>query len=150
MIEVFLFIAVVPLWAIGALTVFHWFKSPKVPMDSSNRINNIVAWWLGLTRPEVLARHYDFFKNDVMENVEGVQRVREKIIHESKDDFIKRMESDLDEVFNAEEVKRDKEISDLQSAVFSGSLTDEELDNAMCRIQELFDEQLEFYRRQAK
>jgi len=62
-------IIVMPLWLIGLLTVVYWAKKPKSPADDSNRINNIVSWWIGLTRPEVLAKYYRFFRNDVMENV---------------------------------------------------------------------------------
>lgn len=58
---------------IGMLTVFHWFKAPRSPSDDTNRINNVTSWWIGLTRPEVLASSYDYFKNDVMKNVKSVQ-----------------------------------------------------------------------------
>lgn len=58
---------------IGGLTVFYWLKAPKAPADSSNRINNITSWWIGLTRPEVLAHSYEAFRQDVMENVEEVE-----------------------------------------------------------------------------
>jgi hypothetical protein len=59
---------------IGLLTVFHWFKTPKLPADESNRLNNISAWWIGLTRPQVLANSYKYFRNDLMDNVEATER----------------------------------------------------------------------------
>lgn len=61
---------------LGILTVFHWFKSPKAPSDSSNRINNITSWWFGLTRPDILARSYTFFQQDMLDNVEDVEKVK--------------------------------------------------------------------------
>jgi hypothetical protein len=59
---------------IGMLTVFHWFKSAKAPNDSSNRINNIKSWWIGLTRPDVLGRSYKAFRQDEMDNIKDVER----------------------------------------------------------------------------
>ena len=58
---------------IGLLTMFHWFKTPTAPSDDSNRINNISSWWIGLTRPEVLATSYQYFKNDLLDNVKSVE-----------------------------------------------------------------------------
>ena len=58
---------------IGILTVFHWFKTPTPPSDDSNRINNIQSWWIGLTRPDVLARSYKAFRQDVMKNIEDIE-----------------------------------------------------------------------------
>lgn len=59
---------------IGMLTVFYWFKTPPQPNDSSNRINNIQSWWVGLTRPNVLGEAYNkHFSKDVMEQIEGKQ-----------------------------------------------------------------------------
>lgn len=59
---------------LGLLTVAWWFKPPKAPNDSSNRINNIMSWWIGLTRPEVMGTAYKAFRQDVMDNVEDVER----------------------------------------------------------------------------
>lgn len=61
------------MWLIGMLTIFYWFKKPKSPADDSNRINNITSWWIGLTRPEVLAMSLKYFGNDVLENIKIVQ-----------------------------------------------------------------------------
>lgn len=55
---------------LGLLTVFYWVKSPKPPADTSNRINNITVWWIGLTRPHVLAKHYKPLRHDVLDNLE--------------------------------------------------------------------------------
>lgn len=59
---------------IGMLTVFHWFKTPQMPADDSNRLNNIASWWIGLTRPNVLAKSYKYFRNDIMDNVDSVEK----------------------------------------------------------------------------
>lgn len=59
---------------LGILTVFHWFKSAKEPADSSNRINNIMSWWFGLTRPDILAHSYRAFRQDVLDNVEDIEK----------------------------------------------------------------------------
>ena len=59
---------------VGLLTVFYWVKPSKHPADESNRINRISSWWIGLTRPEVMAWEYKYFRQDVMDNIESVQR----------------------------------------------------------------------------
>lgn len=59
---------------LGLLTVFYWCKPPKHPADSSNRLNNVASWWIGLTRQEVLAECYKYFRQDVMDNVKDVDR----------------------------------------------------------------------------
>ena len=59
---------------IGMLTVLHWFKTPKMPADDSNRLNNIASWWIGLTRPNVLAKSYKYFRNDILDNVDSVEK----------------------------------------------------------------------------
>ena len=59
---------------LGMLTVFHWFKTPQAPSDDSNRINNIMSWWIGLTQPDVLASAYKAFRQDVMQNIEDVEK----------------------------------------------------------------------------
>lgn len=58
---------------IGMITVFYWFKSPKSPANDSNRLNNIASWWIGLTRPNVLAESYTYFQNNVFKNVQQVE-----------------------------------------------------------------------------
>lgn len=58
---------------IGILTVYHWFKTPKSPADDSNRINNVTSWWLGLTRPEIIAKSYKYFRQDVKKNIDDVE-----------------------------------------------------------------------------
>ena len=61
---------------LGLLTVFHWFKTPSAPSDDSNRINNIMSWWIGMTRPNVLATAYKAFQQDVMSNVDDIQKTK--------------------------------------------------------------------------
>ena len=64
-----------PMWLLGAYTMFHWAKTPKLPNDSSNRINNITSWHIGLTRPDVLGSVYEeYFQNDVMENIKRTKQ----------------------------------------------------------------------------
>lgn len=64
--------------AIGILTVFYWCKKPNKPADTSNRLNNISAWWIGLTRPEELAEEYKYFRQDLMDNIEDVEELNNK------------------------------------------------------------------------
>jgi len=59
---------------IGLLTIFYWIKPASKPADTSNRINNISSWWIGLTRPEVLAKSYKFFQQDLYDNVSDVEK----------------------------------------------------------------------------
>lgn len=58
---------------VGMLTVFYWLKPAKPPADTSNRVNNIASWWIGLTRPDVLAKSYKYFRQDIMDNVSDVE-----------------------------------------------------------------------------
>ena len=60
-------------YALGLLTIFYWCKKPKFPADDTNRINNIKSWWIGLTRPEVLAAKYKHLQKDVFEQIKGDQ-----------------------------------------------------------------------------
>lgn len=57
---------------IGMVTVVHWKCKPKHPSDESNRINNIASWWIGLTRPDVMAHCYKMFTQDVMDSVKEI------------------------------------------------------------------------------
>lgn len=59
---------------IGLLTIFYWVKPAKEPADTSNRINNITSWWIGLTRPDVLAQSYKFFRQDTLDNIIDVDK----------------------------------------------------------------------------
>lgn len=53
---------------IGALTVLLWLKTPKAPADTSNRINNIMIWWLALNKPYLFVEQWEFLRNDVEDN----------------------------------------------------------------------------------
>lgn len=59
---------------LGLLTIIQWFQTPKAPSDDSNRINNVTSWWIGLTRPEVMAHAYKAFRQDVLKNIEDVEK----------------------------------------------------------------------------
>ena len=63
---------------IGLITIVHWFKTPKSPSDDSNRINNIMSWWVGLTRPEIMGKAYKAFRQDVMCNINDIERTNKK------------------------------------------------------------------------
>ncbi len=69
-----LLIATLPLTLIGSITVFYWIKKPKAPADESNRINNVVAWWVTLRHPQLYASAYKFFRQDVVENINDVEK----------------------------------------------------------------------------
>ena len=59
--------------ALGLLTVFYWCKPSDKPADKSNRIKNLSSWWIGLSRPDVIAKSYKYFRQDVMDNIEDVE-----------------------------------------------------------------------------
>lgn len=59
---------------LGLLTIFYWLKAPKAPADSSNRLNNIASWWIGLTRTEVMAKSWRYFRQDIMDNVRDAEQ----------------------------------------------------------------------------
>ncbi len=73
-LQTLLIIAGLMLTGIGLLTMVHWFKTPDAPSDQSNRINNIMSWWIGLTRPDVMGKAYKAFRQDVMDNVNDVEK----------------------------------------------------------------------------
>lgn len=58
---------------LGMLTVLYWFKTPQSPADKSNIIARITSWWIGLTRPDVLAKSYKFFRQDMMDNINDIE-----------------------------------------------------------------------------
>jgi hypothetical protein len=59
---------------VGIITVFYWFKAPQAPAGKTNRLNNIASWWIGLTRPNVLATSYKYFRNNVLNNINAVEK----------------------------------------------------------------------------
>ena len=73
-LQILLIISGLMLTSIGLLTIIHWFKTPVEPSDKSNRINNIMSWWIGLTRPEVMGKAYKAFRQDVMDNVVDIEK----------------------------------------------------------------------------
>lgn len=62
---------------IGLITVIQWLKTPPEPNDQSNRVNNIMSWWIGLTRPDVVGKCYRAFKQDVMKNVDDIEKIKD-------------------------------------------------------------------------
>ena len=63
---------------IGLLTVVMWARPAKEPADPSNRINNISSWWVGLTKPHIMAKTYKYFRQDVVDNVLDVEKTVSK------------------------------------------------------------------------
>lgn len=59
------------LTAVGLLTVFHWVKSPRHPVDKSNVINRIRLWWFALTRPELFVDLFPWLQYDEYKNITG-------------------------------------------------------------------------------
>ena len=77
LLEITLYVAllsILTLAGLGLYTVFYWIKAPNSPADTSNRLNNIQSWHIGLRRPEVLASSYKFFRNDVLDNIKDVEK----------------------------------------------------------------------------
>lgn len=59
--------------AIGLLTIFHWVRPQKPPVDTSNRINAIRLWWFALTRQELFVDVFPWLKQDEYDNVKNVK-----------------------------------------------------------------------------
>lgn len=55
--------------ALGAFTLFHWFRPQRAPADTSNRINKIRLWWFVLTREEKFVGAFPWLKRDEWDNV---------------------------------------------------------------------------------
>jgi len=53
----------------GAFVLIQLFKSKRLPMDTSNRINHIRLLWFVLTRPELFVQTFEWLKNDELNNV---------------------------------------------------------------------------------
>lgn len=54
---------------IGIITVFSWLKCGKPPYDQSNRINNILLWWLATRKDERFLEIYPWLKGDVRDSL---------------------------------------------------------------------------------
>lgn len=78
-------------WAIGVYTVFHWKQKPPEGNDDTNRINNIISWHIGTTRPEVMGKAWRLFQLDVFETLEAVQRDYERQLEDEKSKNEKRI-----------------------------------------------------------
>lgn len=65
---------------IGVFTVYHWLRPQKKPADTSNRINAIKLWWLGLTAEEYFADRpgFEWLKEDVRDQLDILENVRKK------------------------------------------------------------------------
>ena len=74
LILIFTIVAMMPCFLLGLLDFFYFIKKPKLPADESNRINNIVLWWITKTRPELFTKEYKFFTQDVMKNIRDVEK----------------------------------------------------------------------------
>jgi len=69
-LTIFLLGALVP-FAIGMLTIYHWFRPQRPPADTSNRINAIRLWWFALTRQEMFVPLFPWLARDEKDNVNG-------------------------------------------------------------------------------
>ena len=55
---------------LGFITIVHFVKAKREPMDESNRINHVRLWWFALTRPELfVSDQFDWLKNDEHKNI---------------------------------------------------------------------------------
>lgn len=64
--SLFLFLALFGLFVIVSL-----FKSKRLPMDQSNRINHIRLLWFVITRPELFVDSFDWLRNDELDNIKN-------------------------------------------------------------------------------
>lgn len=68
----YLSVALLPFSLLGLLTVYHWIKPAKHPVEKSNIINSIRLWWFALTRREKFVNVFSWLKNDEWENIKDV------------------------------------------------------------------------------
>jgi len=53
----------------GLFVIISLFKSKRLPMDTSNRINHIRLLWFVLTRPELFVNSFDWLRHDELDNI---------------------------------------------------------------------------------
>jgi len=53
----------------GLFVIISLFKSKRLPMDQSNRINHIRLLWFVLTRPELFVNSFDWLRHDELDNI---------------------------------------------------------------------------------
>jgi len=53
----------------GLFVIVSLFKSKRLPMDQSNRINHIRLLWFVLTRPELFVDNFDWLRHDELDNI---------------------------------------------------------------------------------
>jgi hypothetical protein len=53
----------------GFFIIISIFKSKKLPMDESNRINHIRLVWFAVTRPELFVNSFDWLRHDELDNI---------------------------------------------------------------------------------
>lgn len=59
---------------IGLFTLFHLFRSNKLPADKSNRINKIRLWWFVLTREDKFVGLFPWLQNDEWDNSQQITK----------------------------------------------------------------------------
>lgn len=69
MIQTLLILAMLPLWALGGVVVYHIAREQKPPADSSNRIGKLRLVWFALTKEEDFVGMYPWLANDEGDNV---------------------------------------------------------------------------------
>lgn len=63
------FLSSIVLSTVGLFFIICIFKSKKLPMDKSNRINHIRLVWFVLTRPELFVKEFAWLTKDEFDNV---------------------------------------------------------------------------------
>ncbi len=63
------FSALLMLALFGLFVIISLFRSKRLPMDKSNRINHIRLLWFVLTRPELFVNSFDWLRHDELDNI---------------------------------------------------------------------------------
>lgn len=69
MLTLLLFVAALPVIALGLFIIYHIARPQKAPADISNRINKIRLLWFALTREELFVGLFPWLKSDELDNV---------------------------------------------------------------------------------
>ena len=69
MLSLLLFVAALPVIALGLFVIFHIARGQHEPADTSNRINKIRLLWFVLTREELFVDQFPWLKKDELDNI---------------------------------------------------------------------------------
>jgi hypothetical protein len=70
-ITALLFIASLPVYALGLFVIWHIARPQKSPADTSNRINKVRLLWFAFTREELFVDVFPWLKRDELDNIKG-------------------------------------------------------------------------------